>query len=177
MGFFKRKQDATEPVPIGSIDMSSAREVVAALGKAPVSTDREVRSAISDLLVASDSPRTPEEKMERMFREGKDVANRPWRWLCAVADQANADGAPEVAAMAFLFTSYWARVLVPKLGLADYLDLGIERVPMDAHLTLARAGRQAAAALPVNFVVVGDESGSISAATLLEWAAADLSGF
>ena len=181
MRIFGKRQPEAAPVSPNSAapapqpaDLTKARGIITALSHAPASTEVEVLEAIRRLLIISGTPTKPVEMLSAMASD-PGARQRPWRWLAEVAEQANACGLHDIAAMSFMFGLHWTCVVGPTLTAGDMIEIGLDRGPsLDLRGRLAEAALGATAALGPDFVLAEDGSASISAHVVQNWAKADL---
>jgi hypothetical protein len=147
-------------VLVSPVDLAMARPVIVALGNIPAATDLQVRAALAGLLAASNVLTDPDERMRRMF-DDPGMVQRPWLWLTAAAEQANAAGHHDLAALACVFLVHWTYVLGPKLKLADYLELGVDPAPGEQRNRLLHEGIRGASMMHPDRLFVGTEQNGL----------------
>ena len=94
--------------------------------------------------------------------------DRPWLWLAAVADEANARGDARLAARVGFFVHGWREQVAPRMGIADAEDCGgIQLVPNDAYARILAAAVQALAPLHPEEKIVRTSESFVPVSTLL----------
>lgn len=163
--------------------MRAALGMLLQASRTPVDTDDQVAAAAAAEGPDGDLPHPDPQRSPLAHAAGvagdpdlsqrfADVFIRPWRWLCAVAEHANAAGEHDVAAMAFVFTSVWTDTVLPRPTDAQLLVAGFDRAPPEALRRLADAGRSAAVALRPDTVVAVDADATAMTADSVLWLAA-----
>lgn len=173
MALFKKRQPETPaPAWVPTVDLVSARPVVFALANAPVSNDGQVRAAIAQFDRLSERPQL-EQAIHLIGRE-PDILNRPWVWLAEVMRRAAAEGDHHLAAAGLFWACYWSSALVPKCGLGDFMEMELDPIPPHHKREIHAVGVASAAQLSEDFLVVGNQTGSVQAGPLAQQAAAQL---
>jgi hypothetical protein len=158
-----QEPETTASVWVPTVAMSSARPVVFTLAQAPAMNDRQVRSAIAELVRLSE---TPPAQTQRIIGSGSDVLTRPWEWLGAVMRDAQDSGDHALAAAGLLWALHWSAILVPKLDSNAFMELGLHPIPALWKAEILNLGLAATSSLPDDFVVAGDETGQMLAGVL-----------
>lgn len=175
MALFKKRQAeevAASPAWAPTVDLATARPAVFALANAPVSNDMQVRSAIATFVRLGGRP--PLEVMLHLIRTEPEVTYRPWIWLAAVMREAAAAGDDHLAAAGLYWACYWTSTLVPRNKLGDFLELELDPIPAPRKAELLSLGVASARQLPEDFVIVGDETGTVHAGPLADMASTQL---
>lgn len=174
MALFKKRSDPQPAAPTWSptVNLETARPTVFALAKAPASSDVEVRSAIADFVRRSEKPSL--ERALDQIRTDPDCLHRPWIWLAAVMRDASAAGDDHLAAAALFWACYWTYTLVPRNNLGAFMELELDPIPTRWKKEILALGVASAERLPPDFVIIGDETGSIQAGPVAATAAAQL---
>jgi hypothetical protein len=172
MPLFKKPKSEPRTAWVPTIDLAVARPAVFALANAPASGDVQVRAAVAEFVRLSERPSL--EKALDLIRSDPDVLNRPWMWLTSVMNEADASGDHHLAAAGLFWACYWTSQLLPRMNLGSMIDIELDPIPESLRIGIASVGTSAARQLPPEFVVVGDESGNITAGPLAHSAAAML---
>jgi hypothetical protein len=177
VGLFSRRERQAEsatapadPIPIdpASIDMDDARAVVSALCSA-IGDDNRMWAATERLMAASGMPERGNAgaTMAAYRSEGRHMTRKLWRWLVAVAEQANRVGAHDVAAMAYLWASEWVYSVEPTLSGNGHIQLGFDSAPPGTYAALVTEAEVAMRELPKDFVVaITSQPVTVTAGTL-----------
>jgi hypothetical protein len=157
MGIFGARAGKTNgPSQQPAIDLATAAPIVYALAKAPSYTSEQLRHAVADWANASNGPLD----LAASFSGPEDMAERPWEWLVWVQRTATASGDEHVAAAALWWAGYFTSSVV---NAYDYGDLAIfASIPAHLKSEILRLGKAAAANLPEQFRIAGDETGEIT---------------
>src|ERR1019366_2880112 len=167
MPLFKRREsEQPHATWIPAVVLSDARPVVFALANAPASDDAQVRAAVADFVRLSERPAL--ERALELMRSDPDVLQRPWVWLAAVMAEASASGDNHLAAAGLFWACYWNSQLLPQRNLGAMLELELDPIPDPIKVEIASIGVSAAQQLAPGFVVVGDDSGRITAGPLAD---------
>ena len=169
----RREAHRRDPRPAGDRNLATARAVLVEICAAPGSQSR-MEAAVERLRLASRTPDVATAVVAlQTHNEDPESFKRPWRWLGAVAHQANEAGEPDLAAMAFVFTSVW------HYGIRQYGPHVGWDGPTEVHLrSIAAAGLAAARRLAPDYVVATDSAGvQVRAGDLTGWPLAVEHGF
>lgn len=142
MPLFGRKSapPATPPAPdrivVTDADFAAAPELFRRFEDSQITgSDATVRYAALSIAIAAGMP--PLEEMMRQSVGGKDPdLDRPWRWLVALATEAQRRGDFDLVAHLCFFSHFWATSLAPHMTLADQMDTRLCPPPPDqlAHI-------------------------------------------
>lgn len=117
--------------------LSHARKVIDALGKA-WGNDQLMHQAMQQLLHTTDAT---EQDLFRALDQGvepEEFLQRPWRWFSGIAQRANAEGDPQLAALAFGFIYEWTTKVEPAMTPQMRFANGFGLVPREVVLSLAQ---------------------------------------
>lgn len=151
------------------VELQTAGPVIWGLANVPGQADADVRLAICRFVSLSEG--LPPERAIHLMGTEPDVVHRPWVWLTAAMRAADAADDPALAAAGLYWATYWTSILAPRLALADFLDLGIDPIPVHLKTEIVEIGVAATEKLPPEQVIVGDDSGQILAGMLASTAA------
>lgn len=174
MALFKKRQDPPPATPAWSptVNLESARPVVVALANTPTSNDGQVRSAIATFVRLSERPSL--ERALRLMRTDPDCLHRPWIWLAAAMRDAAAAGDHHMAAAGLFWACHWTSSLVPRNNVGSFMELELDPIPVHLKAEILSLGVASAQQLPPEFLIVGDETGSVQAGPLAANAAVQL---
>jgi hypothetical protein len=175
--FKKKRQDPPPEAPAWTptVSLELARPVVFALANAPVSSDVQVRSAIASFVRLSERPSMDNpHRFAAAYLQDPECIYRPWAWLAAVMRDAAAAGDHHLAAAGLFWACHWTSELVPRNNSASFMELELDPIPAHRKIEIHRLGVASAQQLPPDFLVVGDQTGSVHAGPLAELAAKQL---
>jgi hypothetical protein len=138
------------PIVVQPADLPRFSARLEAVLSAMGSSDAAIRGAIQ-VLAESVSGFDPfgNEAQRVMSQAGqgiKEEINRPWRWFAKACEVANEQGDYELPPRVFMLTA-WFKNMQPKLTMADFADMRLDRVPEDAHQAISRTAAEALAHL------------------------------
>jgi hypothetical protein len=168
----KRSGGSSAPRWTPTVDLTTARPAVLALANTPAMDDGGVRLSIRDFGRLSERP--PLEVAVGQITADPHILDRPWIWLVAVMEAAVAAGDDHLAAAGLSWACYWTYNLVPRNDMGAFMELELDPIPAGIKAQIHTVGAAAAARLPPDFVVVGDETGSIRAELLAATSAQQL---
>lgn len=184
MAWFKNRRPGSNPTsppkpaaPSWSptVNMQTARPAVFALADAPASDAAQVRSAIATFVRLSEKPSMDDPRQAaQAYMQDPECLHRPWVWLAAVMRQAAAASDHHTAVAALFWACYWTSDLVPRNNLGGLLELELDPIPERHKAEILSLGLASAHQLPADFLIVGDETGSVRAGWLADVAAAQL---
>jgi hypothetical protein len=124
---------AVKPIGPDEVPLDLLRAVVVGLCSAIGTDQPRTDGAIANARAACGMAAADDDRATvRAFETDRGYFSRPWRWLAAGAAKANKEGQPELAAMAYAWTFMWTTNAEPKMSGADFLVLGIDRMPREA---------------------------------------------
>ena len=154
------------------VDLASARRVLRALimGFASPTTREQREQLIFEFGGASGTPRTLEEVGDFVANPQKPYSNadmlcRPWYWTLAVARSASKAGDHELVGYCAYWTLHWQSWEVPRRQAYERTMWALDVVPRSVAHDLADLVEASMRHLAPDYVLFGDNSGSITA----EW--------
>lgn len=135
MGLFKKSKPSTSsaqaervrpPVSFADGDLERCDAALARFeGSYGRGQDAPVRAALLGIAQAGGYGGL-EWQMNEMY-EGRDVGDKPWRWLALMAEVASNSGDAVLTARIAFFFMIFSQEIGPNLQLADLLDIGLEK--------------------------------------------------
>lgn len=135
MGFFRRSRPApvaTVPSPVIAqrSDLNRAAALFEQFERA-VGNDSALRYAVAEIARAGGAV-SMEDALKAHMNGAPPDRDRPWKWLAAVAHEAQRSGDRDVVAHLALFVGMWVTLYDPHLTMADRMDMLLD--PPPAHL-------------------------------------------
>lgn len=136
MGFFRRSRpappapSAPAPVVVGRSDLDRAGPLFDQFERA-VGSDPAIRHAVAEIARAGGAV-SLEDGLKAHMNGTPPDQHRPWRWLAAVAQEAQRTGDRDLVAHLALFVGMWMTSFDPHLTFGDRLDMMLDSPP--AHL-------------------------------------------
>jgi len=172
VGLFSRKARTKQPsatsaapVIIGDEDLDRAGPLLRQFEQA-MGTDAPMRAAILAIAKAGGAP-----SMEQALRAGMDTGfidlNRPWRWLAALAREAQRREERELLAHLALFVAMWVKGYNLRLTLADRMDLRLDSPPPELLGEIFSVALVEIAKLDPDAIVVDHITGRVTIQDLL----------
>jgi hypothetical protein len=171
MGFFRRSRSvppappAPAPVVVGGPDLDRARPLFDQFERA-VGTDPAVRHAVAEIALAGGAVSFEDSVKAHMNGTPPDQ-HRPWRWLAAVAREAQRTGDRDLVAHLALFVGMWVTLYDPHLTMADRMDVLLEAPPGHLLGEILSVALDELPTLPPSAVLAGNSSGRTTVSDVL----------
>lgn len=129
-----------------------------------MNNDTEIRATIRTFIRATGLPLDPQELLRAHMRDDS-IHERPWSWVLDTM-AAGVERKDWITASAgYWWAIDWSQIL-PKFSNADMFDMPLSAIQPTYRWQIEMLGMQAAGELPPDTVVVGDETGAITAGLL-----------
>ena len=152
-----------------TVDLQSARAAVFALANAPTSSNEQVLSALVEFMRLSDVPTDSQRMLDAAYEAGGSgaIKARPWHWLLAVVRAAADERDDHLVGAGVFWAHLWSSELQRGLARSGASrEIFISSIPTDVRSDLFREGSVALERLGDDFIIVGDDSGTIYAGPL-----------
>lgn len=149
-----QKREAT--IDPATIDLDKAASVLEVLCTTIGGSLSQLEGAARSLGAASGMPDPDNDGavMAAYRREGEYSTTRCWRWLSVVAAKANSSRRPELAAMTYIWSSWWiGSGFEAWANSGNHIAIGIDRAPESEILAIIDSGQAALRDLPDDLIL------------------------